>query len=279
MKKLLLSITAFAAFGAVKAQTNLDLETWVMGNPTGWTTTNQIYTPATVTQDAGNVSGSCAKIVNDSVASLQNGAPDTTGFMIQVIDAGSTIYTSLKFDYKTAYVGTSDTGIITVGLWDNGRPAVSLSLLLQPTPAWVSVPDGAITLGDLYDIAATNGVDTDSVYVLVSASSAANSVRGNTVFIDNILLDASSASVYELFSNTDVNVYPNPANNIVNFELSSNENVTVNIFSVDGALVKTVDAFQQLTAVDVNDLENGSYVYRVATLNGNIIKTGKFIKQ
>lgn len=276
MKKLLLSITAFAAFGAVKAQTNLDLETWSNGNPAGWVNTNLLFAPTTVTEDAGNGTGSSMKLTADSVYGIlaQNmGQTDTAAYAFQIV-ANAPTYSSIQFDYKTANPSTVDTGTVFLGFIDNGVIR-GISLNLQPIATWYSTPP--VPLTGLYSQLAGLNHATDSLYIEINAET--KKTRGNTAFLDNVILTVDNTSVYELFSNTKVNVYPNPANNIVNFELSNDENVTVTMYSIDGALVKTVSAFQKLTAIDINDLDNGSYIYKVATLNGNIIKSGQFIKQ
>lgn len=276
MKKLLLSVVAFATFGAVKAQTNLDLETWQSGNPAGWITTNLLYAPTTVTQATGNGSGSCMKLTADSIyGSLpqNSGQTDTAAYALQIV-ANAPTFTSISFSYKTDYPSTGDTGTMFLGFIDNGSIR-GVSFKLQPSASWYTTP--AIPLASLYSQLAALNHATDSLIIRVDAET--EKTRGNTVYVDNINLVASNTSVYEIFANTNVNVYPNPANNVINFELSTNENVAVTVYNIDGSLVKTVAAFQQLTAVNIDDLDNGSYIYRVATLNGDIIKTGKFVKQ
>ena len=275
MKKILLSITAFAVAATSIAQTNLGLETWSAGNPTGWVTTNLLYAPTTVTQVTGNGSTSAMQVKNDSVADLQSGAPDTTGFALQLITNAPT-YNSLSFDYKTTYVGTSDTGYVSIGFVHNGG-TYTFSFNLIPSPSWYSTP--AISLAGAYSQLSGLGVATDSVIISVFASSAPMSVRNNIVTIDNIVLDAGTAGIYEVFSNVDVNTYPNPANDLINFEIDTDENLTISIFALDGSLVKTISKTSTLTTISLDGMDKGSYIYRISKLNGNIVKNGKFIKQ
>lgn len=275
MKKILLSITAFAVAATSIAQTNLDLETWNTGNPLGWVTSNMIYAPTTVTQVSGNTSGSAMRITTDSVYALQGGDPDTTGFALQLI-ANAPTFTSIAFDYRTSYVGTTDTGYVSFGFVHNGG-TFSAVLPLIPSPAWYSTP--AVSLASFYSQATGQGIATDSVLISVYSSRAAVPVRNNAVIIDNIVLASSSAGIYEVFSGINVKTYPNPTSDVVNFEIDNDENLTINIFALDGSLVKTVTKTSNITSVSLDNIDKGSYIYKISKLNGNIVKTGKFIKQ
>ncbi len=276
MKKFLLSITAIAAFGAVKSQVNLDLETWSSGSPSGWINTNMLYAPVTITEETGNVSGSSMKLTADSVYGIipqTTGQTDTAAFAFQII-ANAPTYSSIQFDYKTDYPGTTDTGTLFIGFIHNDTLR-GATFDLQPSAAWYSTPP--VQLSGIYSQLAGLGHATDSVYIEINAET--KKTRGNAVYIDNIILTANNASVYELFSDVNVKVYPNPANDIINFELNTDENVTITIYKIDGSVVKTTSAFQRLNAVSIDNLDKGSYMYTVSTLNGNIVKTGQFIKQ
>jgi hypothetical protein len=275
MKKILLSITALAVAGASIAQTNLDIEAWSMGNPTGWVTSNLFYAPTTVAQVTGNASTSAMQITTDSVTDLQSGTPDTTGFAIQLIASAPT-YTSIQFDYKTSYIGTSDTGYVSFVFLDNGS-SYGATIMLIPTPAWYSTP--AVNISSLYAGAAGQGIATDSVLISVYSSSASTPVRGNAITIDNIILNSPTAGIYEVFSGVNVKTFPNPTSDVINFEIDTDENLTISIFALDGSLVKTISKTSTLTTISLDGMDKGSYIYRVAKLNGNTVKTGKFIKQ
>lgn len=279
MKKILLSITALAVAVTSNAQVNLDLETWQAGNPTGWITTNLAYAPTTITQVTGNGTGSAMQITTDSVYGIipqTAGTTDTTGFAQQLITNAPT-YNSIKFDYKTNYIGTTDTGYVSIGFVHNGGTYVA-SFNLLPSPSWYPTP--AVPLASLYAQLSAQGVATDSVIISVYASSGnVTPVRGNSVTIDNIVLDAGTAGIYEAFADINVKTYPNPTSDVVNFEIDNDENLTINIFALDGSLVKTVAKTSSVTRISLDGMDKGSYIYRISKLNGNIVKTGKFVKQ
>ena len=74
----------------------------------------------------------------------------------------------------------------------------------------------------------------------------------------------------------DLNIYPNPAQNIssVVYQLPSNEVVTIKVFDMTGSLVNTIaeglsqnQGFYEF-AVNVSDLAIGTYFVQIQTLNG-----------
>ena len=73
---------------------------------------------------------------------------------------------------------------------------------------------------------------------------------------------------------TDVNVYPNPANNNVNIDLSGfSKNVKVSVYDLNGRLilVHKSDNNQQVL-LSVSDLENGIYMFHISDGNKSILK-------
>lgn len=83
---------------------------------------------------------------------------------------------------------------------------------------------------------------------------------------------------------SNIVVYPNPMNNngTIAFELSSKEDVYIEIYSITGRLMKRVTqsglvAGQHNIQFGVNDLSNGTYIVRLKA--GDRVETAKFIKQ
>lgn len=82
---------------------------------------------------------------------------------------------------------------------------------------------------------------------------------------------------------TDLMVYPNPVNDFgtVAFELTENADVTVQVFSLSGKLVQTIQESNMVKGMNTITLEtaelpNGTYFVRLTS--GDMIKTTKFIK-
>jgi hypothetical protein len=116
---------------------------------------------------------------------------------------------------------------------------------------------------------------TANAFVFIASSSIGflfgngNGYPGSELWLDNISL-SSTSDVIELSKN-EVNVYPNPANDILNIS-ASGEVSRVVISTLDGKVMKTSTE----SSVDVSDLTSGMYIYQV-TVNGEV-STGNFVK-
>jgi hypothetical protein len=64
-----------------------------------------------------------------------------------------------------------------------------------------------------------------------------------------------------------VRVYPNPANDLLNVELSNVEGASISIFSANGGLVRTrtISKQQRLNQISIRDLPAGLYVLKIIT--------------
>ena len=66
-------------------------------------------------------------------------------------------------------------------------------------------------------------------------------------------------------NNLAINIYPNPASDIVNFEINNanKEVLTLNIYNIIGSLVMTKTISQEKNQVNVGDLLNGIYLIEI----------------
>lgn len=91
---------------------------------------------------------------------------------------------------------------------------------------------------------------------------------GNNIFVDNIYLGQSIASVEDLKENS-FSVYPNPATDMVSVQLSEGLSLDfeLNVYDMKGQVVKTINVTAGTSKVDVNtsDLKPGVYAVH---LNG-----------
>ncbi len=75
----------------------------------------------------------------------------------------------------------------------------------------------------------------------------------------------------------EVSVYPNPANNFVNFTVDGLENGTVVINSITGQEVVNTTIANGTKKVNLSKLNNGVYIYTIRNQNGEIVKTNKLV--
>jgi PKD repeat protein len=72
--------------------------------------------------------------------------------------------------------------------------------------------------------------------------------------------------------NSNIKIYPNPTNNIINIEgLNKNENNTIQIFDVQGKLVITKTITEKGT-IDLSELNKGVYVIKIGEVAQRIVK-------
>lgn len=73
---------------------------------------------------------------------------------------------------------------------------------------------------------------------------------------------------------SDILFYPNPVKDIISITLV--DKAKVEILSIEGQIIKTINATEKQTTIDVADLSNGIYIIRAKTDKGIVVK--KFIK-
>jgi len=82
-----------------------------------------------------------------------------------------------------------------------------------------------------------------------------------------------------LAEESTLNLYPNPASDIINFELnnSSDKEMKADIYDIQGRLIETINIAINETTIDISKLENGIYVLVLS--NEENTYTKKFIKE
>ena len=109
----------------------------------------------------------------------------------------------------------------------------------------------------------------------------ATSQGGNGLYVDNInwALGTSTAGIHELPNTVSVNVYPNPANKLVNLSLSLTQaaNFEISVVDVLGQTVKAVPAGQLPAGgnnieVNVSNLASGLYNFVIKSNDQVLVK-------
>ena len=74
-----------------------------------------------------------------------------------------------------------------------------------------------------------------------------------------------------------VNVYPNPAANFINLEITGGDRAMLYVFDFAGRQIKKIAINQILTQINTADLKNGMYFYHSVGDLGEKIGSGKFV--
>ena len=99
----------------------------------------------------------------------------------------------------------------------------------------------------------------------------------STLWVDDVTMGgvAQTISVNDVHSAGNVvNVYPNPAMNIIHMDGQQNEAVTFTLVSITGQVVATA-SFTGKGIADVSMLPSGLYFYTIADNAGNLTQRGK----
>ena len=146
---------------------------------------------------------------------------------------------------------------------------------------------GWTTPGDSLELALEDG-DGDGVYSVTCAIEPGDSIfykyfRGagwdggewagdpdRSVFVnaDTTVTDWWGALAIETIVDNDINIYPNPTNNILN--ITNIANAKVRIFNIIGKEVVSLDQTSDFTTIDMSNFAEGTYIVKIFT-NSNII--------
>ncbi|MCX6234694.1 MAG: PCMD domain-containing protein [Bacteroidetes bacterium] len=310
MRKYLLSVLFFFAFTCVAlGQTtlpNMGMNEWAMDTsgyyeePTGgvWTTANKVclLNPAVFkvttfkTTDA-NSGAYAARIVTDTVGlegpdllltgTLATGTFDEHAFPPENLKMGMP-FTGRPTRFKTwfKYLSVNHDSCdmwCMLTKWNPekmGRDTIGM--------AWYtdSVLVSQYTLLDTL-ITYYSEENPDSI-ALVYAPSAAGDLflgqHGSTLFVDDITLEYSNGFNMVLMPELDVTCYPNPANQIIRFEMSEEvKDVQMQVFDAEGKIMSSLFFSGRIVSVDLKGYADGTYYYY---LNKGLtpLNSGTFLK-
>jgi hypothetical protein len=282
MKKILLSFGFLGLIASASAQnvvngnfeaTATPLLPGIATDCPGWG--QGLYTIETAAPFAGLQSAKLMSIVDAMVASVIQSPSDTIpGILQQEINGSFTNAGSqpLMFSEKHVVV-MGDTSVVfaqfsdTMGAGPNDDVVMfqAYGLYAGTSNTWttVSIPFQQFGMGTANRL---NIIACTSAAYLFGAGSG---LPGTQLWLDNVSIGATS-SITEL--NTEINVYPNPSSDIVNFEASEDISSVV-LVGMDGKFAASTTE----SSMNIASLPNGIYFYTLTTVSGQLL-TGKVTK-
>ncbi len=96
---------------------------------------------------------------------------------------------------------------------------------------------------------------------------------GSEFIVDDVQLSYTATGINNELSNK-VNAYPNPTTDFVkfNFDQLNASTAKLEIMSIDGRIIKTIDDIKSNQSVDINELNSGIYMFKLYTTEGVIVK-------
>lgn len=252
MKKIYTLVTILAASFAANAQTplNIDgsLENWTDGTtqPTGWIITNANISGGIVTKQTGTDAQDGTIYVK-----LQAKSGSSGNNQLGIVDIPVTGGEEYAISYWIRSNGTSS-NFKHWGQWRDNSAALNI-------PADEFRPDNPVSTTDAVwtKITATETAPTNATFLRFSFR---NYTSSSDMDIDNVIVyETASASTKE--NNIDgLNIFPNPANDVLNITSNSTADKNVQLFDLTGKKVLDVTT---ISTVNVATLKAGIYVAKI----------------
>ena len=279
--------------GTAAAIPNYDFENWTptgFSNPDGWTSLNTFsflfgFPPNVIPVSPGHT-GKYA--VNIKTQALNfGGSYDTMGFVTTGSFGSSTPQGGFPMSTKPDSIGFYYKYNNSFNTKDSAVFAIMFSKWSNSTHLTATVDSYFVRLG-----AATNwkfitipfvdltGKPFDTANIGVLSSDFADSADfhpgvGNNITVDDITFYYNGVGIAAGFVIRDLKIFPNPASEQINFELTIDkpkENLAVSIFDMSGKIVQTKQisslvSGQNNVSVDLNSLSTGNYVIVLTSEN------------
>lgn len=175
-----------------------------------------------------------------------------------------TYYLTQVEDYFGAPASVSDQANATV----NSLPPVNAGVDQMVCPGTSVTLSGSSAVTYTWNNGVTNGV------AFVPLATNTYTVTGTSIYgcinTDQVTVFVECANIdeKEIFN---VNIFPNPANFILNIESESVIDV-LSVYSSNGQLAKQLSPNSQKLIVDLSDLTQGVYLFEMSSEKGKIVK-------
>ena len=83
--------------------------------------------------------------------------------------------------------------------------------------------------------------------------------------------------IMRINDNGEVSLYPNPVKKDL-FVKTPSEKSVINIYSLQGSLLKSIPAYQSNEQIEVSTLQSGVYLVKISGSDGKVY-AGKFVKE
>ena len=298
--RLLLSLTFVTLLSAAYGQVpNGNLEAWTVYTslasgvtadvPTGWDVPDKIaadlgITDRNCTKETSNVHGGSAaarletKTLNVLGTPLDVPGTITTGVIsfdfvtfTPAVVGGAPItaaYDALGGYYQYAPSGSDTMNVVvlmfsgedTIGMGQYRDPATSGSYQSFNCPITYFVP----------------GTPDQMQITITSSGGFTSLVPGSVLYVDD--LEVTGGINVEDFEGYGIarNIYPNPASEYININNPANNDVTMEVYNMNGQKVDVVTLSPEMNSVNLAAYASGIYTFRLID-NGTVVYSNKFV--
>ena len=104
-------------------------------------------------------------------------------------------------------------------------------------------------------------------------------IKGSTLQLDAVIFGyhVLPSALQEVADKLNISVYPNPTSDVITISTDeSTQGFHAYICDITGKIVSANNLEGQRTTVNVSEFANGTYIYRIADAQGNILKQNRF---
>jgi hypothetical protein len=170
--------------------------------------------------------------------------------------------------------------------------AVCNVAVVPGTPISASANPTLICVGEFATLSTTSSATSFTWNTGATTPTISVSPTGNTVYsvssldvngclnFGNVTVLVNPCTGIEELTASYISVYPNPHTGIVNLELPSElaQRAVLEMYDALGKLMLKQDLTQELNTINMMDLPNGLYTYKVIN-QSRVVKVGKLVKQ
>jgi hypothetical protein len=126
--------------------------------------------------------------------------------------------------------------------------------------------------GDDNYLAALNVMQGDVIYLWVASFGIDNNHNYTIEHGGSAEIDCVPSSINEMEIQENINIYPNPFLNIINFEISDQKGFTgvINLLSLSGQEIHSWNS-RQLNKINLDDLNSGAYLIEFVDYKGKSV--------
>jgi hypothetical protein len=287
MKKQLLILSTMLATGAFAQQLpNSSFENWtnqvVYEEPTGWATANVAVffeAPVSVTKSTDAQAGTYSARIETTIFDIdQDGNDDIIpGIMFNgFIDLATQDFVAgTPFNFRpdsfkgwAKYTPQPGDGFVVQANLSKWNASLGVRTPIAEGLYFSDAATSSFTSFE-FDFNYDSEEFPDSISVFVFNTNPETPIEGSILWVDDFSLDYTSSVGLNENSNDYFKAYPNPVTD--ELRLRSEKDETVEIYSVNGKLVKTISIAQGVEKiVSCSDLESG--IYMIHRENGKTVK-------
>jgi hypothetical protein len=93
----------------------------------------------------------------------------------------------------------------------------------------------------------------------------------STLYVDDVTYTTTTGVTEVLMNDIEISAYPNPANDVLSINASSDDELVLELYAIDGKVLQA-KTFSKTTQIRVADLANGLYLYTIKNKDQAILK-------